>query len=244
MTDLRPMERELSILRWGGLAGIVGAVLFLFVFVFVGAFIGADPAGPAAPIERFPEIRAARTVENGLYLAVLVLWVPSYLALYRALSATSPASALFGSALGIVGLAVLAAGAVPHAATVPLADAYTAATTAAGRDALVVAWHTTQGIFNALLITGLGIMPPSLVLLGFAMRGSPALGMRYGVIAIVLGAATGGTFVVTLVDPQSLIAVISVFALIVFHMVMGIRLVSLSRKAAVRGLAVAQAGTT
>ena len=65
----------------------------------------------------FPDIRAARTVEDSLYLVVLILWVAHFLALYRALRETRLAPALFGSVLGIVGLGVLAAGALPHVAT-------------------------------------------------------------------------------------------------------------------------------
>jgi len=62
---------------------------------------------------RFPDIRAARTVENSLYLGVLLLWVIHCLALYRGLRRTSPTPALFGTALSILGLVVLAAGALP-----------------------------------------------------------------------------------------------------------------------------------
>lgn len=72
---LQPTQRhheDSSILRWGGLAGIGGSVLLVVVFMIAGP----EPGGPAGPISRFPEIRVARTVENGLYLAVLALWVP------------------------------------------------------------------------------------------------------------------------------------------------------------------------
>jgi hypothetical protein len=34
---------------------------------------------------RFPDIRAARTLEDSLYLVVLILWVAHFLAPYRAL---------------------------------------------------------------------------------------------------------------------------------------------------------------
>jgi hypothetical protein len=92
-------QEDSSIPRWGGLAGIGGSVLFVVVFAIVVIFAGPEPAGPAGPISRFPEIRVARTVENGLYLAVLALWVPLALALFHSLRRTAPASALFGSAL-------------------------------------------------------------------------------------------------------------------------------------------------
>ena len=111
------MEEEQSVLRWGGLAGILGAIIFILVFVIVIVFVGPDSAEPEGEVMSFPDIRAARTVEDSLYLVVLILWVAHFLALYRALRETRLAPALFGSVLGIVGLGVPAAGALPHVAT-------------------------------------------------------------------------------------------------------------------------------
>src|SRR3990170_3854376 len=82
--DPRTSE-ERRVLRWGGLAGILGGLIFILVFVIVGVFVGAEPAEPAGAVIRFPDIRPARTVENGLYLVVLILWVAHFIALYRAL---------------------------------------------------------------------------------------------------------------------------------------------------------------
>src|SRR5688572_22366000 len=113
MNDLQKIEQEKSVLRWGGLAGILGAIIFILVFVIVIVFVGSDFAEPAGWVKRFPDIRAARTVENSLYLVTLILWVPHFLALYHALRGTSLAPALFGSVLGILGLVVLAAEALP-----------------------------------------------------------------------------------------------------------------------------------
>jgi hypothetical protein len=90
----------------------------LFTFGFVAAFVGMDIT-PEQSLTRFPDISAARTVENSLYLVVLLLWVIHSLALYRALRRTSPTPALFGTVLSILGLVVLAAGALPHVATGP-----------------------------------------------------------------------------------------------------------------------------
>ena len=153
MADTSPVLKEdRDVLRWGGLAGIGGAVLFILVFAIVAAFAGPDPAGPAGPITRFADIQAVRTAENTLYLAVLVLWIRLFLAVYRCLRRTGPAPALFGSALGIVGLGVLAAGAIPHVATARLADLYHApGATADDRAALAHVWQATQGVFDALL---------------------------------------------------------------------------------------------
>jgi hypothetical protein len=171
------MEAEKSILRSGGLAGVLGGIFFIAVFVIVIVFVGADLTEPEESITKFPDIRAARTVENSLYLVVLVLWVIHFLALYRALRRANPAWALFGSVLGILGLGVLAAGALPHVATLPLSELYHApGATPEDQATLVLVWQATQGIFDALLITGLCILPIGLIALGVAMLGAPAFG--------------------------------------------------------------------
>src|SRR3712207_9142700 len=107
---MKAIDEEKSVLRWGGLAGMVGGILLVAVFVIVGVFVGPDPAEPEGLVMRFPDVRAAHIVEEGLYLGVLALWAIHFLALYRALRATSLAPALFGSALSIMGLGVLEIG--------------------------------------------------------------------------------------------------------------------------------------
>jgi hypothetical protein len=224
------LEGERSFLRWGGLAGVVGGALFIGVFVLVGVAVGADPAGPAGPISRFPEIRALRTVENGVYLVVLMLWVIHFLALYRVLRASRPAAATFGGGLAIVGTVVMAVGALPHAATVAVSDLYHAPLTTPADQAIAIqTWHATQAIFNALLVTGLVIVPVGLMLLGSAMLGAPAFGRLHGWATIGLGLIGAGTALVLLADPPSFVAAVGVFALIGFHLLVGQRLVSLSR---------------
>lgn len=207
-----------SVLRWGGLTSFGGGVLFILVFAWVIIVPGFEPAGPAGPITKFPEIKAARTVENAMCLAVFVLWVPLYLALYRRLDRTAPA--LFGSALGIVGLGVLAAGAVPHIATSRLADLYHAAgATPADQATLVLVWQGTQGIFDALLLAGQLIMAIGIVLLGPAMH--TTFGKTTARTSTLLGAVGVAAGTVVLVDPESVVAVLGFFALIAFHLVLG-----------------------
>ncbi len=97
MNDLQKMEQEKGVLRWGGLAGILGGSIFILVFIIVIVFVGQGPAEPEGLVMRFPDIRAVRIVENSLYLVVLILWITFFLGLYRALRGTSLAPALFGS---------------------------------------------------------------------------------------------------------------------------------------------------
>ena len=69
---MQVIDEDRDVLRWGGLAGILGGIIFIVVFVVVIAFVGAEPAQPEGEVMRFPDIRAARTVEDGLYLVVVV----------------------------------------------------------------------------------------------------------------------------------------------------------------------------
>lgn len=230
MSDSQGVGEERSVLRWGGLAGILGAILFILVFVVVIVFVGPDPAEPQGSVRRFPDVRAARTVENSLYLVVLILWVIHFLALYRALRGTSLAPALFGSVLGILGLVVLAAGALPHVATLAISDLYHApGATSEEQATLHLLWQATEAIFDALLVVGLLLLPIGLVALGVAMLGTPAFGKGFGRACLLLGAIGIVAAAVLLVDPQSPIALVGVLALIVFHLVLGWRVYRLSR---------------
>jgi hypothetical protein len=227
---MKAMDEEKGVLRWGGLAGILGGIIFIVVFVVVIAFVGADPAEPEGEVMRFPDIRAARTVENSLYLVVLILWIAHFLALYRALRGTSLAPALFGSVMGIVGLGVLAAGALPHVATAPISDLYHApGATPEDQATLVLLWQATEGIFDALFGVGLLLVPIGFIALGVAMLGAPAFGKGFGRMSVVVGAVGVVAASVLLVDPLSPSAFIGVLALIVFNLVLGWKLYSLSR---------------
>ena len=227
---MKAMDEERSVLRWGGLAGILGSITFILVFVVVIVFAGVEPTEPEGEIMRFPDIRVARMVENGLYLVVLILWVTHFLALYRALRGTSLASALFGSVLGIVGLGVLAAGALPHIAQTPISDLYHApGATPEEQATLVLLWQASQGMFDALFVVGLLLVPIGLIALGMAMLRTPAFGKGFGGISVALGLAGVVAASVLLVDSASPVAFVGVLALIVFHLVLGWKLYTLSR---------------
>jgi hypothetical protein len=170
----------------------------------------------------------ARTVENGLCLAVLALWVPLALALFYGLRTTRPASALFGCALNIFGLAVLAAGAIPHVVSSRLSDLYHAAGVTPDEQAtLVLLWQANAAIFDALLL----VMPVGVILFGLVMRLDRAYGKVVGNISVALGAVGLAAAMVMLVDPPSPAAALGVFALIGFHLVAGWKTYRLSTAA-------------
>jgi hypothetical protein len=231
MKDLQKMEQERSVLRWGGLAGMLGGLLFIltFVVVAVGPVGMEEPADLAGWVTRFPDIKAARIVENSLYLGGLILGVLLFLALHRALRETSLAPALFGSVLSILGLVVLAAGAFPHVATAPLSDLYHApGATPTEQATLALMWQATWGIFDALLAAGFLVLPVGLMALGVAMLGAPAFGKGLGGVSVVLGVVGLVAATFNMVE-SSMIGALSFFAMIIFFLVLGWKVYRLSR---------------
>ena len=232
MNDLQKMEQEKSVMRWGGLAGMLGGILFILTWVVVlaGPVGMEDPADLVGWVTRFPDIRAARIVENGLYLVALILEVTLFLALYRALRRASLAPALFGSVLGILGLGVFAAGALVHVAQVPLSDLYHApGATPEDQATLALLWQATWGIFDAMLYVGFFVVPAGLIALGVAMLGAPTFGKGFGGLSVALGAVGLVAAVLQMVDPSSMIGALSYFACLIFYLVLGWKVYSLSR---------------
>jgi hypothetical protein len=209
---------------------MLGGILFILAMVFVGVFIPPDPADLAGWVMRFPDIRAARVVENVIYLVALILEVPLFLALYRALRKTSLAPALFGSVLGIVGLVAMVASATPHVAHATLSDLYHApGATPADQATLALLWQAIWGINDQMLYVGFFVVPIGLILLGVAMLGAPAFGKGFGGVSVVLGVLGIVAAVLQMVDPASMIGAGSYFAGVIFYLVLGWKVYSLSR---------------
>jgi len=230
MTDLQKMEPEKSVLRWGGLAGMLGGIMFILVMVFVIVFVPPDPINLTGFVTRFPDIQAIRVVENIIYLVALLLEVPLFLALYRALRKTSLAPALFGSVLGILGLTTMVVSTTPHVAHATLSDMYYApGATPADQAALALMWQAIWGIFDAMLYVGFFVVPTSFILLGAGMLGTPTFGKGIGGVSVVLGVLGLVAAVLQMVDPSADAGVGSYFAGIIFYLVLGWKVYSLSR---------------
>jgi hypothetical protein len=231
MSNSQKMEQEKSVLRWGGLAGMLGGFLFILtlVVVMVGPVGMEDPVDLAEWVTRFPDIRVARIVENSLYLGGIILGILLILALYRALRETSLAPAFFGGVLGILGLATLAAGALPHVATAPLSDLYHApGATPADQATLALMWQATWGMFDALLAAGFIVLLIGLTALGVAMLGTPAFGKGFGWASVVLGVVGLVAATLNMVE-SSMIGALSFFAMIIFFLLLGWKVYNLSR---------------
>jgi hypothetical protein len=223
------MGDEKSVLRWGGLAGMLVPIFFILTAVILLALVPQEPADPEGLVMRFPEDRAAIAVGEGLYLVAVILLVTLFLALYRALRGTSVAPALFGSGLGLVGLVVLAVGALPNIAFNPISDLYHApGATPEEQATLVLMWQSIQGIFNETDTVGFILMAIGFIVLGVAMLGSPAFGKRFGGVSVVLGVAMAVGMSILGVDSDSVIPFVLI-AFIVFPLLFGWKLYSLSK---------------
>ncbi|CAN5778765.1 hypothetical protein BH18ACT11_BH18ACT11_21330 [soil metagenome] len=86
-----------------------------------------------------------------------------------------------------------------------------------------------MGNFDALLLAGLAILAVGLKALGVAILGTHASGKGVGWLSVVIGALVVAAGVVLLTDPGSPIAAVSVLSLIVFHLVLGWKVYSLSK---------------
>ena len=223
MDNLQVIEQEKTVLRWGGLAGILGGILFILaMIVVVMGPAGEDPADLAGWVTRFPDIKAARILENIVYLIALILAVPLYLALYRALRRTSLAPALFGSVLGILGLTAMIISATPHVAHHPISDLYhMPGATPADQAALALMWQATRGVLDAMLYVGFLVVSIGSILLSVGMLGTPAFGKGWGGAGLVIGVVGFITAVLQMIDPPSMIGAASYFTIILFCLVLG-----------------------
>lgn len=224
-------SQDSKVLKWGGFSGIIGSVLLLLVMVFVAVFIGMEEPGSLGEwVERFPSIHMARVIENILYLSGLLLQIPLFLALFWALRKESLAPALFGTAVGIVGLVPMIASATPHVAHAPLADIYLAgAASAEVQEAIGVMWQATWGVFNAPLYVGFFVVPVGIFVFGIAMFGSSAFGRGLRWLSVVLGCVGVIAAVLQMIDPVSPAGIICYAVLIVFGFAAGAKVRRLSK---------------
>jgi hypothetical protein len=179
------MENEKSVLRWGGLAGILAVIVFI---VGMPLYALVDPFTPEG-LMTFPDARTAIALSISLSMATAFLSIAFVLVLYRTLQRTSQTIALIGSVLGVIGYIVTALGdASTIVAFAPLSDLYHASgATPETQATVVLLWQTTMGITSTFFFVGGLFMMIGFIALGVAMLGATAFGRRFGRVSIVLG---------------------------------------------------------
>jgi len=222
-------ERQLS--RWGGAAGLAGFAMLLGSVVVVVS-MGLPDASDLETLTDFADIESGRIAEHFFYLSALMLFALHISALHRLLRAGHPPAALFGTVVATTGLGIMAASSLLHVSTAPLADLYTASDTPAeDLPAIEYAWHGAQSVFDTMLVTGVLLVPIGIVLLGVAMRRTPAFGTNIAAFSIVVGIAGTLGAAIEVVDTTSDASAAAVLAIAVFHLVVGWRTLRCGREA-------------
>jgi hypothetical protein len=210
-------------------AGLAGVILMLGAVAVVVA-LGLPDASDPETLTDFADIESGRIAEHVLYLGALVLFALLVLVLYQLLRTAHAPAALFGTAVAEFGLVMMAASAMLHVSTSPLADLYNASdTTPEDLRAIEIAWHGAQSVFDTMLATGVLLVPIGIVLLGVAMGRAPAFGSRLTMLSIVLGSAGIIGAAVSIVDPASDASAASVLAIVVFNLTVGWRTLALGK---------------
>ncbi len=212
------MEQDRSILRWGGISGVVGIACLVLAVPAALLGVGPDPVGLEEWVTRFPSIKSARVVENGLYLLGLILQVPLFLAVHRAFRERNPASALFGPAIAIVGIVIMATVAAPHGAHAPL-SALAQDPGIAPTDLRTVAlmWQALWGVFYGVLNVGFVVVPLGIGVCGIAASRSKDYGRRAGYAVIALGTIAFLAGFAQFADPGSDVGFVTYLACLISY---------------------------
>lgn len=183
--------QERSVLRWGGLAGIVGAIVFLVSIVYQVAFVGTNTtAAGAGPVMRFPGVQTQIIIGQTLFLVGVLLFVPLFIALTWSLRRSQLAPALFGGLLSFLGLAVLAVESEPNVAMAQISAQYHAAgATAAQQANAVQLWQATQAMFNQFDTCAYIFLSVGFLVLGVAFYNSSSFGKLLGALSAAFGLA-------------------------------------------------------
>ena len=229
-------DQERSVLRWGGLAGILSSITLILTSVTLFGFVPTAPTNPQALVERYPDVRLATLVGETFSFASAILFVAFLFAMYKALRRTSPAPAAFGTGLGFLALAVLAVEGVPDVAYAKISDLYHApGATPQDQATLALIWETTQGLFSQYDTASFILLGLAFIVLGLAMIRTSTFGKSFGGISIFLGLA-GLAGVYLLGITSNLFAPLGLGVLIILPFLLGWKVYTLSKQVQEPGL--------
>jgi hypothetical protein len=224
-------SKERSFLRLGGLAGILAGVFFILTIITLSQFGPSTTASPDALVNNYPNVRTALAVGNGLYFLVSVSLIGLAIGLYRALRGTSPAPALFGAALYILGLGVTFVEDTTQFAFDPLSKLYHASgATPTDQHSITLIWQATQGMFNQFDTSATILISAGFIVLGVTMFRVQAFGKIFGGLSVAFGAAQ--IIAINLFSTNSAAyAPFALLAFLIFPVLFGWKLYSLSKAA-------------
>ena len=220
-------NKDRSIARLGGISGLLGSALLLAVFAFLSAFVGLETLSAQAALERYPDIRWARIIENSACLFALAFWVLHSLSLYVILRGDCPGASLAAVGMSVLGLTILAAGSIPHTVETVISDLYHASDTAAELlPVVIVAGDVSLGWVDTFVVTGIVLTPVGMLFYGVAMLRSAAFGAWAGWASIACALAGFYAAISGLIEESNIVGV-GIFALVFFHAIIGLTLLRL-----------------
>jgi hypothetical protein len=198
-----------SIARWGGICGLLGAVVYIGLIVASQWMPGSEAATTAEALAEWgrPENRRWVMLPHMSVLAFAMLWMVGMVALEQVLQCDPgrPSSdrqrkfgpAYFGQLFAIVGFATLVAMLmVQGAVQTLLAQEYVGATGETERQGLIQLYRGLRSIDLGLDLAWDGFIFVAIVLMGWAMVRHPWFGRLLGGagIAVGLGALTANAW--------------------------------------------------
>lgn len=179
------MGEDRSILRMGGMAGLLAGVLILLGLIFRNVLPPATLTFEEVLTGFFgAELSLRRPLFHGLHLVGLLVSIPFALALYRGLRETNREYALGGLLLYFVFVALLVLFASwPFLVTARIAGLYEAA----NAERMVDIFEVTHEIQFTIAFAGHLFFSLSALALGAAMLGSRDYGRSWGGVSLLLG---------------------------------------------------------
>jgi len=221
--------KERSFFRLGGLAGILAGVFFILTIVTLAGFGPSTTASPDALVMNYPNVRTALAIGNGFYFLVSVSLIGLAIGLYWALRGTSPALALFGTVLYILGIGVTFVEDTTQFAFDPLSSLYHASGVTTGdQHTVTLLWQATQGMFNQFDTSATILISAGFIALGVTMFRVQAFGKVFGGMSVAFGAAQ--ILGISLFSTNSAAyAPFALLAFLIFPIMFGWKLYRLSR---------------
>ena len=215
-------EMDKSVLRVGGWAGVLAGVLI--VIGLITFFLSPTPITITADeqtLATFPEFRTLFAVGVDLTIVGSLLSLLFLAALYGSLREPSRVFARIGLGSGVLGLVLYIVGLVGFLLALDAFSGLHAGAAVSDRPVVVATYAAVATLLSAGLFGGFLLIALAFVAFGLAMRGSPDFGGGLAWLSVVLGILAG----LLLLIPAG------IFALLVFVLVFGWKVYSLSRAA-------------
>jgi hypothetical protein len=201
------MNYQKQLIKAGGILGIAGLILFLFIVVVLEQLYFQKL--PIKTVEDFLKIIAGspwRELTMATHLSlivVMIFFIVAFLGLYQALKVDKiRVTAILGTILGILACAVMIVqGTVQGAVMIKSAKIFVGAGDESQRQAVVLLYRGLRAIDHGVDLAYDGLFFTAWILLGFAMLKSKLFGKALGTIGIIIFTASVILNIWTAPDP-------------------------------------------